>query len=79
MGNGMALPIEFMSLLGPLRRRLMGIWKYQTSYALPSRIKAPEGVHIRLFTLGDEGRLCFLHIYDIETPKKLHKIHLLRN
>jgi len=68
---------SFVSLLGPLRRRLMSIWKYQNVYKLPSRRGAPEGVQMRLFTLGDQERLCFLRISDMKTPYKLTKINLI--
>ena len=79
MGNGTGFTHSFQSLLGSLRHSLRAIWKYIYVYKLLSGRGAPEGVGMRLFTLGEEEIQCFLRILDIKTQYKLSQMNLVSN
>ena len=51
--------------MGSLMRRLGGILKCIYDYNLPSGRGAPEGVGMRLFTLGEGEIQCFLRIFNM--------------
>ena len=65
--------------MGSLMHRLGGILKCIYDYSLPSGRGAPEGVGVRLFTLGEEEIQCFLRIFDMKPQHKLSQINLMSN